>query len=190
MPKTVGSHGSGGSAIAICGHKMIPYLRPMACALLPLLLPPAALADCPGQTLISCEVDNGGFLEVCIEPGDAGGFTYRFGPRDRPELTLREAFSAGTAIPWSGAGRAIWEGVAFHNGDHVYEAWHSLDRLSRDPRLEAGVTILREGAVLAILHCKDGQADIAPVFAIQDAMAAAGYCRDPGRHEWRREGCD
>lgn len=186
MPKTFASRGTGGNATTICGHKM-PCLRPMACALLPLLLPPAALADCPGQTLISCEVENGGFLQVCIEPG---GFTYRFGPKDRPELTLREAFSAGTAIPWSGAGRAIWEGVAFRNGDHVYEAWHSLDRLSRDPRLEAGVTVLREETVLAILQCKDGQADIAPIFAIQDAMAAAGYCRNPGRHEWQREGCD
>ena len=84
-----------------------------------------------------------------------------------------------------------WEGIGFRNDDHIYEAWHSLDRLQQDPRAEAGVTILRDGVYLATLRCKDGRhADIAPLFTIQDAMAAAGYCRDPTRNEWRREGCD
>lgn len=162
-------------------------------ALVLLALPGAALADCRGETLISCDIGDGRHLEVCIERGDSpgeGAFTYAFGPRGRPELTLREEFAAGTAIPWSGVGRAIWEGVAFRSDGHVYEAWHSVDRLQEDPSLEAGVTILRGESFLASLSCGGGPGTvIAPLFTIQDAMAAAGFCRDPARHEWRRDGC-
>ncbi|WP_287884675.1 MULTISPECIES: hypothetical protein [Paracoccus] len=170
-------------------------MRPFPCLLVLVLILAAsvALADCRTETLISCDIGDGRHLEICIEPGDfqgEGAFTYAFGPKGRPELTLRETFAAGTASPWSGVGRAIWESVAFRNDGHVYEAWHSVDRLDEDMPLEAGVTILRGEAFLAALSCKSGPATvIAPLFTIQDAMAAAGFCRDLNRHEWRRGSC-
>src|SRR5690606_26843141 len=98
-------------------------------------------------------------LEVCIEPEDSrgnGAFTYSFGPKGQQDLTQREEFSAGTATPWSGVGRAIWESVAFRNDGHSYEAWHSVDRLTEDSALEAGVNVLRGEDLLASLTCESG----------------------------------
>lgn len=170
-------------------------MRPFLClpALALILLPTSTLANCGGETLISCDTGDGRRLEVCIEPEAFPGeeaFTYAFGPAGQPELTLREAFAAGTATPWSGIGRAIWEGIAFRNAGHVYEAWHSVDRLEENARLEAGVNILRGEELLASHSCAGGPGTvIAPLFTVQDAMAAAGFCRDPTRHEWRRDGC-
>lgn len=168
-------------------------MRPCLTALALLGLPHAALAECGGVVLISCETGNGRHLEVCIEPGDFqgnGAFTYAFGSKGQPDLTLRETFAAGTATPWSGVGRAIWESIAFRNDGHVYEAWHSVDRLTQDPTLEAGVNVLRGDDLLASLTCESGPGTvIAPLFTIHDAMAEAGFCRDLTRHEWRRGGC-
>ncbi len=168
-------------------------MRPCLTALALLCLPNGALADCGGEVLISCDTGNGRQLQVCVESGDfrgEGAFTYAFGPMGQPELTLREEFSAGTAIPWSGVGRAIWESVGFRNNGHVYEAWHSLDRLTEDAPLKAGVNILRGEELLASLTCESGPGTvIAPLFTIYDAMTAAGFCRDPSRHEWRRDNC-
>lgn len=168
-------------------------MRPCLTALALLCLPHAVLADRNGEVLISCDTGNDRHLEVCIEPGDSqgnGAFTYAFGRKGQPDLILREEFSAGTAMPWSGVGRAIWESVAFRNDGHVYEAWHSLDRLTEDAPLQAGVNVLRGEELLASLTCESGPGTvIAPLFTIHDAMAEAGFCRDLSRHEWRRGGC-
>lgn len=162
-------------------------------ALACVLLPNAPLAECAGEVLISCHTGNDMHLTVCIEAGGSqgGAFTYAFGPMNQPDLSLRERFSAGTAIPWSGVGRAIWEAVAFHNNGHVYEVWHSVDRLTEDPELEAGVTVLRDDVRLASLSC-ESQPDtvIAPVFSISDAMTDAGFCFNRTSREWRQGGCD
>ncbi|RNF35772.1 hypothetical protein [Paracoccus methylarcula] len=163
-------------------------------AALPLIfLSSAALADCTEQTLISCDTGNGNHLEACIEAGvspDGARFTYAFGPRDKPKLTLREELAAGTATPWSGVGRAIWESVAFRHEGHVYEVWHSFDRLEQVASLEGGVNVLRGEELLVSLSCQPGPGTvIAPLFTIGDAMAEAGFCRDPDLHEWRRGDC-
>lgn len=157
------------------------------------LLPAAALADCGDETLIFCDTGNGQHLEVCIEPEELSGrgaFTYAFGPRGKPELTLREDFAAGTVTPWSGVGRAIWGSIAFRNDGYVYEVWHSFDRLEEDAPLEGGVNILEGEKLLTSVSCKPGsETVIAPLFTLEDTMAASGFCRDRERHEWRRDDC-
>lgn len=151
-----------------------------------LALPAGAWAACLGQTFISCDTGDGNHLEVCIEPG---AFTYAFGPRNAPDLTLREEMAAGTAQPWNGVGGSIWASVDFYNGKYSYEVWHSVER--RDgAHLEAGVNVLRNGELLTALSCRPGsETVIAPAFTIEDAMDAAGFCRDTDTHTWRRGGC-
>lgn len=162
--------------------------RPALLALL-LAAPVAAAADCADRTFLSCPVDAHRWLEVCIDVA-AERFSYAFGPADAPELTLSEPFSAGTVTPWNGVGRAIWEGVAFRNGAYSYETWHALDRLTENAPLEGGVDVLKDGRPLVSLTCRPGaDATVAPIFALSDAMDAAGYCRDLEANVWRRDGC-
>lgn len=159
-------------------------------AVLLVLLPGLAQADCRGETFISCDTGKGRHLEVCILPDEAA-FTYAFGPAAKPDLTLREDFAAKTAQPWNGVGRAIWASIAFRNGDYSYEAWHSFDRLTEDAPLEAGVNVMRDDALVASLSCQQGPGTvIAPLFTVEDRMTEAGYCYDRDSFEWRRGGCD
>lgn len=154
------------------------------------LLPAAAQAACPAETFLSCPVEGGKQVEVCIQPGNFAGdgsFTYTFGPAEKPELDLSVPMAAGTVTPWSGVGRAIWASVGFPNAGYRYEVWHSFDRLDEDSGLEAGVNVLQGEDVVAQLVCEGGE--IAPVFTLEDAMAAAGYCWDLDESGWGRGDC-
>ena len=153
-------------------------------AVLLCLLPLPALADCPGQTFVSCPVGGGRWLEVCIGAED---FTYAFGPRGAPELRLSVPMAAGTVTPWPGVGRAIWSSVGFPNAGHVYEVWASVDRLTENPVPEAGVNVLRGDDLLAQIECQPGTAPGA--FVLEDAMAEAGWCWNLDQRRWQRGGC-
>ncbi|MFV0472662.1 MAG: hypothetical protein ACK5MQ_00230 [Pikeienuella sp.] len=148
----------------------------------------ALLAECAGETMISCET-GAGWLEVCVEPGDGpgeGAFTYAFGPKGAPDLALREDMAAGTATPWPGIGGAIWESVDFRHEGHVYSIYIATDR-SDESGMRAGAHVIRGEETLARLSCESGPDQvIAPAFAVEDAMTAAGYRRDLARDEWRR----
>lgn len=155
------------------------------------LIPAAVRADCAGETLISCDT-GAGWLEVCVEPGaakGAGAFTYAFGAKGAPETRLREEMAAGTATPWPGIGMTIWEEVGFRDGDLVHVAYLAVDR-EDDAEMRAGAAVSRGAEPLSMHVCLPGpDAVIAPAFTIEDAMMAAGYCRDLERREWRRGGC-
>jgi hypothetical protein len=75
------------------------------------LLPLPALAQCPGQELLSCPIGKKQ-LELCL---DADGVSYSFGPKGRPEITLATAIRDTDYQPWSGVGRAMWDAVRFTN---------------------------------------------------------------------------
>lgn len=159
-------------------------------AALAVLLPAAAHATCPVETFVSCSVSGGKQIEVCIQPGNFagdGGFTYTFGAAGAPELRLSVPMSAGTVTPWSGVGRSIWASVGFPNAGYEYEVWHSFDRLDEDGGLNAGVNVLQGEDVVAELTCIAGE--IAPVFTLEDTMAAAGYCWNRDRFHWQRSDC-
>jgi len=164
----------------------------MRAAFLALILAPgAAMADCRAETFVSCDVGDGRRLEVCINPGNmtqGGTFTYSFGPEGAPELQLMTPMSAMTVQPWSGVGRAIWAAVGFPNDEYRYEVWHSLDRLTENAVMEAGVNVMQGDAPIASFACQPGGI-IAPAFALEDAMAAAGYCWNTGSFAWQRGTC-
>ncbi len=154
------------------------------------LLPATAQAACPGETFLSCTVGNGKHVEVCIQPGDSAGkgsFTYTFGPKGAPELSLSVPMSAGTVTPWSGVGRSIWASVSFPNDGYDYEVWHGFDRLDEDAGLEAGVNVLQAEKLVASLTCTGGE--IAPVFTLEDTMESAGYCWNREASRWQRGDC-
>jgi hypothetical protein len=163
-------------------------------ALIPLLflLPATAQAACEGQTFISCPVGGGGLLEVCIA---GGAFTYAFGPPGAPELQLSVPMAAGTVTPWSGVGRAIWSSVGFPNDGYVYEVWGSVDRLGGGQPPEGGVNVYQgdpwNGGTLVGEHMCQGLT-VDPVFVLEDAMAAAGYCwdRSGSPFRWLQGGCE
>lgn len=148
----------------------------------------ASHAACPGETLLSCTVGNGKHLEVCIEPEGPEGegqFTYAFGLKNRPEMSLSIPMSEGTVTPWSGIGGAIWGSVRFPNKGFEYEVWHSFDRSDEDSDLRGGVTVRRGDTQIAELVCNGGE--IAPMFTLEDSMEAAGYCWDANQSQWYRE---
>lgn len=161
--------------------------RAVLLAGLALLAPSAAAAACAGETVVSCPIGERR-LEVCLDPSDPPAFTYAYGPPGSPELTLRAPLSAGPVRPWNGVGRSLWESVEFTNGAYAYEVWHALDRLTEDAPLEAGVTVLKDGQVLASLSCAPGpETTVAPIFALSDAMTEAGWTWDLDARTWRRE---
>ncbi|MEC9431383.1 MAG: hypothetical protein VYD87_00615 [Pseudomonadota bacterium] len=164
--------------------------RAMLALLLLAAAPAVAHAGCAGETLAACEVAPGEVLHACVDP-EAEAFSYAFGPPGAPDLTLRAPFAEGTARPWNGVGRAIWSRVAFRNGAYAYEVWISLDRLTPDPAPEAGMNVLRGETLLASLQCRagpdgSGPPVIAPIFAIEDAMEAAGWRWEIEAGRWAR----
>lgn len=147
-------------------------------------------AACPVETFLSCRVEGGKQIEVCIQPGNFigdGSFTYTFGTTAAPELSLSVPMSAGTVIPWSGVGRAIWAAVRFPNVGYDYEVWHSFDRLDPEAELRAGVNVWHGEEMVADHTCTGGE--IGPVFTLEDSMAAAGYCWNREGFHWQRDDC-
>lgn len=89
----------------------------------------AAWADCePDKELfMACSFPNGKAVEVCT---DRNLVDYTFGRLgQRPELAISLAFQDGAEmVPWSGAGRSIWEAIRLTNDDVVYEVYGGFDR--------------------------------------------------------------
>lgn len=150
------------------------------------LLPLPAMAACPQDTFLSCPVDGGEWLQVCI---NADSFTYAFGPRDRPDLSLTVPMSAGTVAPWPGVGSAIWSSVGFTNGGYTYEVWASVDRNPDDANPQGGVNVLLGDSLLAQRSCAPGSVTT-PAFMLEDAMAAAGWCWNLDARRWGRAPCN
>lgn len=72
----------------------------------------------------------------------------------------------------------------FQNEDTVYEVWVSVDKMIADAPLEAGINVLNGEETLASLTCEGPTLYGNGVFALSDAMAAAGYCWNLDRLQW------
>lgn len=154
---------------------------------LALLVPLPALA-CPEETVLSCQIGRK-VLELCSDGID---LTYRFGPRGAPELQLSAALADGPVEPWPGFGSTIWEVTRFANGPYTYEVWLSVEKPRSeddDPPLMAGVNVVKGEQGVADLSCEPGTLDTDGVFAMSDAMAAAGYCWNFDAQHWQEGGC-
>jgi hypothetical protein len=144
------------------------------------LIPLSAQAACRGETLLSCTINGGKALEVCLN-GDT--LTYAYGPPGRPELRLSEPLSNGTYTPWNGIGRAIWESIAFQNDGYIYEVYASFDRLVENTVQEHGVSIFKGDSLVTSLACDPG-AVAAPFDGLYDVMQRQGYCWNRDSFVW------
>lgn len=150
----------------------------------------SAATSCTGETFISCNVAKNKHLQVCIEPANGNAepkFTYNFSEKDKDGLTLSENFSAKTVSPWKGFGRAINSTVTFNHEGYQYHVWQSFDRLDEEAELQAGVHVSQANEDIASFTCQpDAQTKIAPLFALEDAMEAAGWCFKTDKSEWQQ----
>lgn len=148
--------------------------------LLGLLLPLPAFADCPGEVILGCMIGEK-TMEICA---DASAMSYSYGPKGTPELAITAPLASGPVQPWPGVGRAIWEAARFQNKDTVYEVWVSVDRMTEDASLEAGIEVLKGEQALASLTCEPATIYGNGVFALSDAMADAGFCWNFDSFQW------
>ncbi|NLY34077.1 hypothetical protein [Advenella alkanexedens] len=153
--------------------------------------PVSALAaeSCIGEVFVSCNVAKNKHLQVCIEPATDNAepkFTYKFSEKEKKGLSLSENFSAKTVSPWKGVGRAINSSVVFNHQGYQYHVWQSFDRLDEEAELQAGVNVSKGDENIASFTCQsDNQTSIAPLFVLEDAMEAAGWCYHSGKFEWQ-----
>lgn len=144
-----------------------------------LFVPGAALADCAGETVLSCPIGPKR-LEVCLSAGD---LLYRFGPSGAPELALSVPLVRADFRPWPGVGSAIWDELAFHNAGIDYVVWTAIERHDGAVR-RAGVSVMQGGRELAMLECDPGRVT-GDLGVLYDAKEAAGQCFDLGDRRWK-----
>ncbi|WP_299604589.1 hypothetical protein [uncultured Tateyamaria sp.] len=149
-------------------------MRGLSVALALALTPGLAAAQCGSlDVVLNCQIGSK-TLTVCVGEGQA---SYAFGPAGSPELSLTRPLGQVQATPWPGVSRSIWEDITFENVGTRYTAWISVDRMAEDLPTRGGVIVAQGEQKLADLDCKTGTAEVG-VFAIADAMQAAGYCVD------------
>jgi hypothetical protein len=91
---------------------------PIACAVTP------ALADCPGERILSCQI-KAKTLELCLTDSEV---RYSFGRPGSPDLTLRADLHQVDFVPWNGFGRTMLDEVRLYNDDVTYAVWASIDK--------------------------------------------------------------
>ena len=128
----------------------------LACSLLIPLLGfffAATVEACPqdGTRVFYCRTTNNKTVEVC----DLGTkISYSFGRAGRqPELALAVPRNQATSYQWQGIGRYMSYSVTIPNGNTKYEVFLSVDRLSDDHPLEAGINVSVDDRHLATIEC-------------------------------------
>ena len=140
-----------------------------------------AQAACPNDSeIFSCTI-KGKPLQICHWKG---ALIYNFGPVERPELSLAEPLQTVVFTPWPGAGRYIWETVAFPNQGYTYDVWTSFER---DPEvstgLEGGVNVTEGEALVAQLTCDPGTVSnsLDVIYGLKESI---GQCWDFDARAW------
>lgn len=153
----------------------------VALVTLALLLPAAAMAECPGGTeVFSCTIGKN-TLQICHRQN---ALVYSFGPPGAPDLTLTQPLETAAFTPWPGVGNTIWESVAFPNQGHTYEVWTAVERNPEDTKgLRGGVNVLKGEALQAQLTCAPGTASqsLDVIFGLKEAI---GQCWDFDSRSW------
>lgn len=121
-----------------------------------LLMANLALAACPSgsETLFFCNTQKGNKqLEVC----DAGKtISYSFGKKgQKPELAIAVPRSKASTWQWQGIGRYMSYSVNIPNSDYNYNVFWSVDRVTEEHAIEAGVNVEKKGKLLTTLLCQD-----------------------------------
>lgn len=112
-----------------------------------------AYANCEtgSKTLFSCLTAKDKRIEVC---DDTKTIAYSFGkPQAKPEIALKIPRNQAATSQWQGIGRYISYTVEIPNGNTVYSVFWSVDKLSEQHAVEAGVHVMIDGALAATVNC-------------------------------------
>lgn len=109
-------------------------------------------ASCEGsKTVFSCLTSKGKQIEVC----DAGKTVdYSFGkPKAKPEIEVKVARDKASTFQWAGMGSSMTYAVDIPNGKTTYNVFWSVDRLSDEHAIEAGVNVLINKELVTTVNC-------------------------------------
>lgn len=145
------------------------------------LLPLQAHAACQiDSEVFSCQIGNK-TLKICHQNGL---LIYNFGPEGKPELTIAEPLEIVEFTPWPGAGRYIWETVAFRNERFTYLVHTSVERgPDATTGLQADVAVFEGDTEIARLSCDEGTASNS-LDRIYDLKQSIGQCWDFDSQSW------
>lgn len=103
------------------------------------------------KTVFSCLTGKGKLIEVC----DAGkNISYSFGfPHKKPEIVLTVPRNRASTAQWNGIGRYISYAVNIPNGNTNYNVFWSVDKLSDDKSIDAGVNVEVNNKLAATVSC-------------------------------------
>ena len=106
-----------------------------------LLLTTLALPALADSVIFSCTTTNKKAIRLTQQ---GNNLKYEFGsPGKSPDIAVSVPRSKAEYIGWSGVGRAISYSVTIPNGEYSYNVFHSIDRLTDEHAVEAGVNVLR-----------------------------------------------
>ena len=134
-------------------------MRKLIIAVVAMLLGGASLdtlANCAPntKTVFSCLTGQGKRILVC----DAGKtIDYSFGylgqPGAKPEIVVRTPRAEASTYQWRGIGRALSYSVQVPNGNTLYRVYWSLDRLTENHPVDAGVEVEISQKHVATVKC-------------------------------------
>ncbi len=113
-------------------------------------------AACPSgsKTLFFCNTQKANKqIEVC----DTGKtISYSFGKKgQKPELAISVPRSQASTYQWQGIGRYISYAVDIPNGDYNYNVFWSVDRITEEHAVEAGVNVEKKDKLLTTVYCQE-----------------------------------
>lgn len=123
-------------------------------------LPTLVIAACFGMSMLpaqakvvfQCKNINGKQIQV----QDLGKtLRYSFGKPGHPEIVVNVPREQARRHPWGGTGAFISDDLDIPNGDIVYSVNFSVNRMSDQHEIEAGVTVYKAGSgeTLARIPC-------------------------------------
>jgi len=116
------------------------------------LCAPTVYADCgKNKTLFSCPTIKGKKIEVCDSKKT---IDYSFGKaQKKPEIVIKIPREKVSTFQWAGIGRYESYTIDIPNGNVTYNVFWSVDRLSEDHPVEAGVNVLTDQNLLTTVNC-------------------------------------
>ncbi|MGR4896842.1 hypothetical protein ACIPR8_16380 [Stenotrophomonas sp. LARHCG68] len=116
-------------------------------------MPAAASNTCAATEtpLFTCNTTNGKQVLLC-DAGDT--LHYTFGKPGRPpEMQLKVRREEASTWQWEGIGRAISYSINVPNGNTVYDVFWSVDRMTDEHEVQAGVNVEVNGRHVATVRC-------------------------------------
>ena len=144
----------------------------------------ASAYQCPAShwtELFHCTFAKG--TKIATVCGAQGQARYRFGGKNKvPDLTLQSDLK-DIYVPWMGVGRYMSENITFMKKDVNYRVYTSLDRLSEDLEVQAGIDVIVSDQIIASLTC-DTESIKGGISEASNLLEMEGSCWDYYGERW------